>query len=65
MLWLCASQPSYDSRIAFLSMTPTCVVYSLALQASSNSVTLHALSGVIAQPPALHMLKAKCLIFNA
>jgi hypothetical protein len=36
MLWLCDSQPSTDSCITLLSMTPTCVVYSLALQASCN-----------------------------
>jgi hypothetical protein len=57
MLQLCTSQSSYDSCIAFLSMTPTCVVYSLALRASTNPETLRALSGVIAQPPAHHTLK--------
>jgi hypothetical protein len=39
-------------------MTPTCVVYSLALRASTNSETLRALSSVIAQPPAYHTLKS-------
>jgi hypothetical protein len=58
MLRLCDSQPSTDSCIASLSVTPTCVVYSLALQASTNLETLCALSGVIAQPPAIHTFKS-------